>query len=135
MTNLPQFSRALLHPRYWGVWFGIGLLYLLVQLPYPLLYRFGCGLGRLSMRLMKRRASIVRRNLELCFPDMTVDQREKMTVTNFESLGMGLIETGMAWFWPTERINHWCHYDGAEKVKNPGVRSGSLTDRRSFFNA
>lgn len=118
MTNLPQFSFALLHPRYWGAWLGVGLLYLLVQLPYPLLYHFGCKLGRLSMRLMKRRASIVRRNLELCFPEMTVEQREKMVISNFESVGMGLIETGMAWFWPTQRINRWCRYDGVEKVKS-----------------
>lgn len=117
MTTLPQFSRALLHPRYWGIWLGIGLLYLLVQLPYPVLYRLGCGLGRLSMRLMTRRANIVRRNLELCFPDMSVTQREKRVVANFESVGMGLIETGMAWFWPTRRIKRWCHYEGIESVK------------------
>ncbi|WP_279044507.1 Kdo(2)-lipid IV(A) acyltransferase [Cedecea davisae] len=117
MTNLPQFSRALLHPRYWLTWLGIGFLYLLVQLPYPVLYRIGCGLGRLAKRLMKRRARIAYRNLELCFPQMSADEREKMVVENFESVGMGLIETGMAWFWPTKRINKWCHYEGVEIVK------------------
>lgn len=35
MSNLPKFSRALLHPRYWLLWLGIGFLWLLVQLPYP----------------------------------------------------------------------------------------------------
>ena len=118
MTNLPQFSRALLHPRYWGTWFGLGLLYLLVQLPYPVLYRIGCGLGRIAKRFMKRRVKIVSRNLELCFPEMSAPEREKMIVANFESVGMGLIETGMAWFWSTARINRWCHYDGVDKVKN-----------------
>ncbi|MGP4876177.1 hypothetical protein ACTXQV_29635, partial [Klebsiella pneumoniae] len=24
MSNLPKFSRALLHPRYWLLWLGIG---------------------------------------------------------------------------------------------------------------
>ena len=117
MTKLPQFSRALLHPRYWATWFGLGLLYLIVQLPYPLLCRLGCGLGRFSMRFMKRRVFIVRRNLELCFPDMPAELREKRVVENFESVGMGLIETGMAWFWPTQRINRWCHYEGVETVE------------------
>lgn len=117
MTNLPQFSRALLHPRYWGTWLGIGLLYLLVQLPYPVLYHIGYGLGHLAKRFMKRRVKIVHRNLELCFPDMSAEKREKMVVANFESVGMGLIETGMAWFWPTSRINRWCHYDGVDNVK------------------
>ncbi|MGP4882194.1 DUF1304 family protein, partial [Klebsiella pneumoniae] len=26
MSNLPKFSRALLHPRYWLLWLGIGFL-------------------------------------------------------------------------------------------------------------
>ena len=68
MTNLPKFSTALLHPRYWLTWLGIGVLWLVVQLPYPVIYRLGCGLGKLALRFMKRRAKIVHRNLELCFP-------------------------------------------------------------------
>jgi KDO2-lipid IV(A) lauroyltransferase len=63
MTHLPKFSAALLHPRYWLLWLGIGLLWLVVQLPYPLIYRLGNRLGRLAMRLMKRRAKIANRNL------------------------------------------------------------------------
>ena len=35
MTQLPKFTPALLHPRYWLLWLGIGLLWLVVQLPYP----------------------------------------------------------------------------------------------------
>ena len=70
MTNLPKFSAALLHPRYWLTWLGIGILWLIVQLPYPILFKLGCALGRLALRLMKRRAKIVSRNLELCFPQM-----------------------------------------------------------------
>ena len=100
MTNLPKFSTALLHPRYWLTWLGIGVLWLVVQLPYPVIYRLGCGLGKLALRFMKRRAKIVHRNLELCFPEMSEQERRKMVVKNFESVGMGLMETGMAWFWP-----------------------------------
>ena len=65
MTQLPQFSRELLHPRYWLTWLGIAFLYLLVLLPYPLLYMLGCGLGRIAIRFLKRRVAIARRNLEL----------------------------------------------------------------------
>ncbi len=46
MTHLPKFSPALLHPRYWLLWLGIGLLWLVVQLPYPLIYRLGNAIGR-----------------------------------------------------------------------------------------
>lgn len=70
MTKLPKFSVALLHPRYWLTWLGIGALWLVVQLPYPVIYKLGCALGHLARRVMKRRAKIAYRNLELCFPEM-----------------------------------------------------------------
>ncbi|HEY1846300.1 MAG TPA: Kdo(2)-lipid IV(A) acyltransferase [Buttiauxella sp.] len=116
MTNLPQFSRALLHPRYWGTWFGIGLLYLITLLPYPAIYRLGRGLGHLAMRFMKRRVRITRRNLELAFPQKSADEREEILAENFASVGLGLMETGIAWFWPTWRIQRWCEVSGVEQI-------------------
>ncbi|MFP1527887.1 hypothetical protein ACLB1R_13135 [Escherichia coli] len=41
------------------------------------------------------------------FPEMSEQERRKMVVKNFESVGMGLMETGMAWFWPDRRIARW----------------------------
>ncbi len=32
------FNKQLLHPRNWLTWFGLGILWLIVQLPYPLLH-------------------------------------------------------------------------------------------------
>lgn len=116
MTELPQFSRALLRPRYWLTWIGIGLLYVLVLLPYPVLYFLGCSLGRLAMRFMKRRVAVARRNLELCFPAMPDAEREALVVKNFESVGMGLFETGMAWFWPEWRVRRWLKTSGLEHI-------------------
>lgn len=67
MTNIPKFSSALLHPRYWLTWLGIGALWLVVQLPYPIIYRLGCAMGRLALHVMKRRAQIAYRNLSFAF--------------------------------------------------------------------
>ncbi|WON76609.1 kdo(2)-lipid IV(A) palmitoleoyltransferase [Serratia sp. UGAL515B_01] len=112
MTRPQSFHRSLLHPRYWLTWFGLTVLFLLVQLPYPVLYRLGGWMGRTSMRFLKRRVSIARRNLELCFPDMDTAQRESKIIGNFESLGMGLLETGMAWFWSDKRVKRWFNVSG-----------------------
>ncbi|KAF1371302.1 Kdo(2)-lipid IV(A) acyltransferase [Yokenella regensburgei] len=107
MTELPQFTVKLLHPRYWLTWLGIGVLWLVVQLPYSVIFRLGKAMGHLAMRLMKRRARIAYRNLELCFPEMSEEQRHQLVVKNFESVGMGVLETGMAWFWSNRRISRW----------------------------
>ncbi|MGU9865163.1 Kdo(2)-lipid IV(A) acyltransferase [Kluyvera ascorbata] len=117
MTQLPKFTTALLHPRYWPSWLGVGVLWLVVQLPYPVIYRLGNAIGRLALLLMKRRAKIAYRNLELCFPEMSEAERHQMVVKNFESVGMGVMETGIAWFWPTKRVNRWMDASGLEHIR------------------
>ena len=110
------FNKQLLHPRNWLTWFGLGILWLIVQLPYPLLHFIGTSAGRLSRRFLKRREHIARRNIELCFPDMSPAARETLIDQNFMSLGMGLIETGMAWFWSDERVKKWFDVEGFENL-------------------
>lgn len=112
----PIFSSSLLHPRYGLIWFGISLLYLLVLLPYPVLYQLGTWFGHLAQRFMSHRVKIATRNLELCFPKMPPLEREALLRRNFESVGMGLIETGMAWFWPDWRIKRWFKVSGLEHM-------------------
>ncbi|NDL61934.1 Kdo(2)-lipid IV(A) acyltransferase [Acerihabitans arboris] len=116
MTHIPTFNRSLLHPRFWFTWIGIGLLYLVVLLPYPLLYRLGTSLGRVSMHFLKHRVHIARRNLELCFPNLSSAEREALLVKNFESVGMGLFETGMGWFWPDWRVRRLFNVSGLENI-------------------
>lgn len=118
MTQLPKFSITLLHPRYWLTWLGMGLLWLIVQLPYPIIYRLGTGIGRMARHLMKRRAHIAWRNLELCFPDMDEKKRHTWVVKNFESVGMGLMETGIAWFWSDKRMRRWSDASGVGQIQH-----------------
>ena len=72
------FTHNLLHPRHWLTWSGLGLLWLLVQLPYPVLHTLGSGLGKISRPFLKRRERIAIRNIELCFPEMTPFARRQM---------------------------------------------------------
>src|SRR5471030_911903 len=117
MADPQRFSLKLLHPRYWLTWFGLGVLFLLVQLPYPWLHALGGWLGRLSMRFLKRRVAITRRNLELCFPNMETKKRERTIINNFASAGMALIETGMAWFWSDARVKRWFDVYGLHNLQ------------------
>ncbi|SCC52177.1 kdo(2)-lipid IV(A) palmitoleoyltransferase [Kosakonia oryziphila] len=114
---MASFKLALLHPRYWVTWSGLALLWLLVQLPYPVLVRLGAGLGQYSRRFLKRRERIARRNLELCFPVMSEALRDALIGKNFMSLGMGLIETGMAWFWSDKRVRRWFDVEGYQHLQ------------------
>ncbi|OOF87638.1 lipid A biosynthesis lauroyl acyltransferase [Rodentibacter ratti] len=118
-SKLPTFQRAFLAPKYWGFWLAVGIWRILLLLPYPILRHIGNGLGWLFAHLSigKRRATITRRNLELCFPDMQENERETLLQENLRSVGMAIIETGMAWFWSDARIRKWSKIEGLHHLK------------------
>ncbi|QIM62772.1 lipid A biosynthesis lauroyl acyltransferase [Pasteurellaceae bacterium Orientalotternb1] len=120
-NKFPPFQTAFLHPKYWGLWLGLGLFRLILCLPYPVLVLIGRGLGRLFglLGFGKKRMKIARRNLELCFPHYTSGQIEKILCENRDSVGMAIIETGMAWFWSDKRILKWSKIEGLEHLKQP----------------
>lgn len=48
---------------------------------------------------------------------MLAAEREALIVKNFESVGMGLFEVGMARFWPDWRIARWFKVSGMENMQ------------------
>lgn len=117
MTKLPKFSPSFLHPRYWPLWTGIFILWCVTLLPYPLIDKIGCALGKATMRILPRRVAIARRNLQLCFPELSEAEREERLRKNFESVGMGVLETGIAWFWSDRRLRKWFTVSGYEHME------------------
>ncbi len=100
-----RFTISLLHPKYWGVWLGFGMLALLVNLlPYLILRQLGFSLGELAMRFAQKRVHIARRNLELAFPDKAEQEVEAIVLQNFRNTGFAFFEMGITWFWPTWRL-------------------------------
>ena len=102
--NVPRFTIVLLHPKYWLIWIAFGALALLAQLPFTWQMWMGRKLGRLLYRLATRRRGIAERNVELCFPEYTVEERQDLILRHFESNGLIVFEMGMAWFMPYWRL-------------------------------
>lgn len=126
--TLPPFKMAFLHPKFWGLWLGLGIFQLILCLPYPVLVKIGLGLGKLFAKLGfgKKRLRIAKKNLELCFPDYSEQQIQQILAKNTESVGMAIIETGMAWFWSDKRILKWSKIEGLEHLKNPAEGTGII---------
>ncbi|SDU17852.1 lipid A biosynthesis lauroyl acyltransferase [Halopseudomonas salegens] len=118
----PGFSMALLHPRYWLLWLGFGLLWLLIRLPYRWLLGLGHLLGLAMLAGMRERREVARINLALCFPELGEAEREKLLRANFISSGIGLLETAMAWFWPPQRLARLAHVSGLEHLQQAQTR-------------
>lgn len=113
----PQFSKQLLHPRFWLLWLGFGLLWLISWLPFRLQVAMGRGLGALLGKLLPKRTRIARTNLQLCYPEMDTAQREALLAENLKHTGISLFETGMAWFWPQWRLNRHMTMEGEQHVQ------------------
>ena len=79
-------------PKYWPTWFGMGLLRLVCLLPHRVALTIGRGLGRIAYRIGGSRRAIVQRNIELCFPDLTDQERKDLIAEHFDALGMLVIE-------------------------------------------
>jgi len=108
---------SFIHPKYWLAWIGILVLFLTSLLPYSSLLRLGKLLGRLAIPFAKQRFDTARRNLELCFPELTPEQVDEKVKTNFENTGIALLEMGMAWFWPTWRVRGLLSIRGIENLQ------------------
>ncbi|MDP1575061.1 MAG: LpxL/LpxP family Kdo(2)-lipid IV(A) lauroyl/palmitoleoyl acyltransferase [Coxiellaceae bacterium] len=93
-----------LAPRYWMMWIAIGLLRLSAFLPYSILLFLGKNSGRLVMRVWRERRIITAVNIKLCFPNLSVIEQQDLLRQSFESVGIGLFETALAWFASDKRI-------------------------------
>ena len=112
-----RFRASFLHPRFWLLWLGLALLWLVVQLPYRVLLILGRGLGALMYRVARSRRHIARRNLQLCFSEMNDKQRERLLRDNFASTGIAFFEMAMSWWWPKERLQKLAHVEGLEHLQ------------------
>ncbi len=118
MVEQAQFSKALLHPKHWGLWFGIGLGRLVSMLPLNWQMGLGKAIGRLIMKLAKGRVRTAKRNLELCFPDASLEEREQLLKRNFEETGCAIFDTICAWWWSDQRVQAHMNIKGQEHVQS-----------------
>lgn len=117
VMDRPAFRIYFLHPRFWPLWLGMGLLWLVVQLPYRWLLVLGRGLGGVMYHLAGSRRRIAARNLELCFPELSVGERQRLLRENFASTGMTFFEMAISWWWPVERLKRLGTVEGLEHLR------------------
>ncbi len=108
---------ALWHPRYWLLWLGLALAWLLAQLPLSFLWKLGRVLGWLFFKLAHTRRYYTERNIALCFPEKNAHQQQILVKEHFAQLGMGLMEMLVVWFGRTDALTSRCEVTGAEHLQ------------------
>lgn len=115
---------SLWHPKYWRTWFVIGLWKLFSQLPLSVLRLIGQLMATLMRKFAKRRCAIASRNIELCFPELSPEERESLLRKNLFHTSMNGLEMGMCWFQPHWRLKNIGDVTGLEHLQN--LDSGAL---------
>jgi KDO2-lipid IV(A) lauroyltransferase len=103
--------------------FALIIMSLVGKLPYSWILRLGKWLGLLMLKLAKSRREIAARNLALCFPELSEQERSKLLRNNFISTGQGLLETAHVWNVSGERLKSISRLYGDEhllKAKESG---------------
>jgi Kdo2-lipid IVA lauroyltransferase/acyltransferase len=106
-----------LAPRFWAVWVALGVVRLLVTLPFGVQLAAGRLLGRLGYLGAGERRGIAARNLELAFPELDEAARHKLLRRHFEALGTSIIETGLCWWADEQRLEGLVEVRGFEHVE------------------
>lgn len=112
-----KFQLSFLKPGLFKTWLYFGLWRLAVFMPYTGLLILGKLIGLALYKLPTNRKHIAKRNIELCFPELDGNQRTMLLRENFISMGIGLMELGMAWWWPKKRFSKLLQYEGLDNLK------------------
>lgn len=104
-------------PRYWPTWLFVLWLRLTALLPWRFALSVHKALGSAAGKLAGRRRRIVRRNLEICFPDVGAEERERIVGRHFANLGAFFAELAAAWFGSAERRGPSFKYEGIEHLQ------------------
>jgi KDO2-lipid IV(A) lauroyltransferase len=89
----------------------------IVLLPFRWQLGLGKGLGRVTYRLLRSRRLIVERNLEACFPGLSVEEREQLAREHFAALGASLAEMATGWFGRPSTVQRRVRIEGAEHLR------------------
>lgn len=103
-------------PQHWPAWLALGITRVLARLEYPTLLRASAALGTLARWVLPVHRRVVRRNLELCLPDLDAARRGQILRDHFRSLGMTVGETAMSWWQDGAQLRALARVQGLEHL-------------------
>jgi len=106
-------------PNYWYLWLFLGLLRLSCLLSYRVQLRIFKAAGRLLHRFDTKRRLTARRNIQLCFPELSAEQRDALVLAHYEAIGASMMEHGLARWSSYEEIAAMSRIEGAENLTEP----------------
>jgi KDO2-lipid IV(A) lauroyltransferase len=117
---------SLLNPIYLPAWFLIGTLWLITRLPFKWQIKIGETIGKTLFLFPTQLKHITATNIKLCFPNLSAKEQAELAKKNFISLGIGLIEAGIAWWLPDNKLQPVYKIYGFEHAEAAFARGKGL---------
>ncbi len=95
-------------------------LFLTSWLPLSISRAIGRGLGYGYYKLAKRRVQFARINMQICFPEISEEQKEERVKQCLMHGGMWFMEAGAVWSWPRKKILQYV------TVENPQLLASAI---------
>lgn len=105
-------------PQNWPAWLGLGLLWLITRLPQRWQLSTGRAIGNILYFFPSPFKKTTEINIKKCFPDYTPEQQKALAKKNFQGLALGIIEAGMAWWLPENKLPTVVNIQGMEHLES-----------------
>jgi lipid A biosynthesis (KDO)2-(lauroyl)-lipid IVA acyltransferase len=125
-SHQPVFQRRFLRPRYWPIWFVMLLSIALAFLPGRLRAILGDGVGWLLCRIDSRAGRIARKNLTLCYPQLTDGERNRLLQEHFRTAAHLLLGYGQLLVRSPRHLRRQFDIQGLEIVERTAAVGNSI---------
>lgn len=104
-------------PRYWPSWMIVGITWLLAQIPRAGQRALCRGISNLLFKIGSSRIKTIRRNIELCFPELSKQEQLKLATSNFSATLLTLFDLlNVVWHTADKTLGH-TEVRGLENLK------------------
>jgi KDO2-lipid IV(A) lauroyltransferase len=97
----------------------IAVIRLIGRLSLPRVQRLGAWIGKCLWKFNLEPAQVTRKNLKLCYPELTEEERESWVKSSLQETGKVALEMGAVWEWPIDKtMNLIKEVRGQELIDN-----------------
>jgi len=113
-----RFKLSYLKPTYWGAWLAVFFLGFLLFLPPLVVDGLANKLGNLLCKVNKKRRRIARINIDICFPELSDEEKKELIRRNFRHQARSVLYYGLIWWAPKFVLKKRIIFNGQEHIEN-----------------